>query len=98
MSILTLDTLERVIWTALQAAAGAFIDLAATGTITWRAVGYAALIALCKAVLARHIGDPDSAATLPSPPDHAGPSAVLPGDPAGVDYGEPINDSDGNLP
>jgi hypothetical protein len=73
MRIFTLDTLERVTWTAIQFAAAAWIDVAATGEVTWRAVAYAAGLALCKAIVARHIGDPDSAATLPSPPDHAGP-------------------------
>jgi hypothetical protein len=73
MSIFTLDTLERALWTLIQSAAGAFIDLAATGEVTWRAFLFAALLAVAKAVvLGRHIGDPDSAATLPSPPDHAG--------------------------
>lgn len=71
MHIFTLDAIERIIWTAIQAAAGAFIDIAASGELTWRAVGYATLIALAKVIVAKGVGDPDSAATLPSPPDHA---------------------------
>jgi hypothetical protein len=65
------DLIERVLWTFAQAAAGAGIDLLASGEITWRAVAYAGLAAVLKALVAVNIGDKDSAATLPSPPDHA---------------------------
>lgn len=68
-----IDMAERVLWTLIQAAAGAGIDMLSTGDITWRAVGYAALAALLKAITAQKIGDRNSAATLPSPPDYARP-------------------------
>lgn len=72
MSIFTLDVLERVLWTATQAAAGAALDVLVSGDVTWRAVGYAIAIAVLKTiVVAPLVGDRNSAATLPSPPDHA---------------------------
>lgn len=71
MTIFRLDLLERALWTALQAVAGALLDLMMSGDITLRAAGYAAGIAVLKALVATRIGDPHSAATLPSPPDHA---------------------------
>lgn len=71
MSIFTLDLLERVLWTAAQAIAGVLLDLLVSDQITLRAAGYAAGIAVLKALLATKVGDPNSAATLPSPPDHA---------------------------
>lgn len=73
MTIFRLDLIERVLWTALQAVAGALLDLMVSGDITLRAAGYAVIIAVLKALLATRIGDPNSAATLPSPPDHAIP-------------------------
>lgn len=71
MSIFTLDLVERVAWTALQAVAGALLDVMVSGEISLRAAGYAAGIAVLKALVATKVGDPNSAATLPSPPDHA---------------------------
>lgn len=71
MTIFRLDLLERVAWTAIQAVAGALLDIMMSGVITLRAAGYAAAIAVLKALVATRVGDPNSAATLPSPPDHA---------------------------
>lgn len=68
-----LDLLERVVWTLIEGALGFWIDHAATGEVTWRAVVYAGAIAVAKAILAKRIGSSQSAATLPSPPDYAGP-------------------------
>lgn len=68
-----LDLLERVVWTLIEGALGFWIDHAMTGEVTWRGVLYAGGLAAAKAIVARRIGDRNSAATLPSPPDHAGP-------------------------
>lgn len=73
MKIFSLDLLERTIWTFLQAAAAVWI---VAGEFTGEALKVAAVagvVAVVKAViLGRNVGDPDSAATLPSPPDYAG--------------------------
>lgn len=71
-----LDLLERVVWTFIQAAAGAALDLLVTGEITFRAVAIAGVIALLKGLVATKIGSPNSAATLPSPPDVAPPNRI----------------------
>lgn len=67
----TWDAIERIVWTLIEVSAGAVLDVLTTGDVTWRAIGYAVLIAVLKVIVARNVGDKDSAATLPSPPDHA---------------------------
>lgn len=58
------DIIERVLWTAIQAAAAVFsANLAGLDPI-W-AVPLAAVFASIKSLAARAIGDPNSAATLP---------------------------------
>jgi len=66
------DTIERVAWTFTQGALGtvAIESLAAGNPSAWTAAlvgGIAAVLSLLKAVAARHIGYPDTAATLRSP-------------------------------
>ena len=50
------DSLERVAWTGIQAAAGAAIDVGTSGEMSWRALGYAVGIAVLKVVAAPWIG------------------------------------------
>jgi hypothetical protein len=59
-----LDALERVVWTALQVLAAEVIVLR---EVSWEVVGTAALIALCKAVIAVNLPwtAEDSASSLP---------------------------------
>lgn len=59
------DTTERVVWTAIQAGVGVVAASAADWPKEWAFV-IAAGIALVKGLVARHIGDPDSASTVPS--------------------------------
>jgi hypothetical protein len=55
-----LDLLDRVGWTAVQAAAGAVIAWLLTDEVGWRAalafVGTATLIAVCKVVVGQNAG------------------------------------------
>jgi len=66
------DTAERVAWTFTQGALSAVAveSLAVGDPSAWTAAlvgGIAAVLSLLKAVAARHIGYPDTAATLRSP-------------------------------
>lgn len=58
------DVAERTGWTAAQAATGYLITVV-TPLDTWWAAPIAGLLALAKGTAARHMGDPESAATLP---------------------------------
>ena len=62
-----LDFFERVIWTALQAAAAAVITVLASD-VTWEQglafVGIAALLAACKVIVGQHTGRDESGAIL----------------------------------
>ncbi len=51
------DLVERVGWTAIQASAGAVLDLLVSGEVTARAIGYAVAIATLKVVIAQKVGD-----------------------------------------
>lgn len=53
--------MERVAWTAAQAAAGVLIDHLTSGEVSWRAIGYAAAIAALKVVVALRVGERGSA-------------------------------------
>lgn len=74
--IYRLDAIERVVWTALQVILG-LISVEALEVLVGAelGVGYvplaASVFAGLKVLAARKVGDPDSAATLPSPPDYA---------------------------
>jgi len=61
-----LDAAERVAWTAAEAGAGAAIDVLQSGTVTWRAVLYAVLLAVLKVLAAKKIGQPDAAIKPPA--------------------------------
>jgi hydrogenase/urease accessory protein HupE len=61
---LLLDIAERTGWTAAQAGLGVIITYAA-GLPPAYAVPVAGALALLKGYIASHIGEPDSAATLP---------------------------------
>ncbi|HVL53949.1 MAG TPA: hypothetical protein VM344_06775 [Vitreimonas sp.] len=60
-----LDFVERVGWTAIQAAAGALLDVLTTGELTWRAVGYAVAIAALKVIVAQRFGDTPTGDAIP---------------------------------
>ena len=61
-----LDLLERTVWTAIQAFAGALIAMEITTNVEWDTVlytaGIAALIAVAKSLVAFQVGDPNTAA------------------------------------
>lgn len=58
------DWLERVLWTAAQAVLGVVAVEVADLNLAWAPVVAVAVAAL-KGVVARKVGDPESAATLP---------------------------------
>lgn len=60
------DALERVVWTALQAGAAIIIAADAFDVEVLKAAAIAAGLAAAKAFLARAVGNPESAATLPA--------------------------------
>lgn len=73
-----LDLLERVAWTFVQGFLAFWI---VTGDVDWTTLSaaiIAGVISAAKAVLATQIGDKNSAATLPSPPDYAVPEHEVP--------------------
>lgn len=60
------DALERIAWTAAQTAvATAIVVIPDAGLPTWTIPVIAAALAGLKARIARHIGNADSASTLP---------------------------------
>lgn len=59
------DAVERVVWTAVEAAAGALLDVMLSGQVTWRAAAYAVGIAVLKVLAAKGFGDSQSAAAIP---------------------------------
>lgn len=85
--IFYLDLLERAAWTFAEGfatvwltlpfladiAGGGDVDLSAGRTVLAAAVagGLMSVLALVKGAAASRVGDRNSAATLPSPPDHA---------------------------
>ena len=64
-----LDFLERVSWTAIQAAAGAVIVVLTTPDMTWqngaKVVGIAAVVAAMKVLAAQQVGDRGSGDAIP---------------------------------
>ena len=59
------DLVERVGWTALQAAAGVVLDKLVSGEVSWRAILYAACIAVLKVVVAQQVGTRGSGDAFP---------------------------------
>ena len=62
------DFIERVVWTAIQAAAGAVITVLAMD-LDWKAalsfIGIATLVAACKVIVAQQFGDRSSGDAIP---------------------------------
>jgi hypothetical protein len=57
------DFIDRVGWTAIQAALGVLLDQMTTGEISWRAIAWAAAFAAVKVAAAQNFGrHPDGAA------------------------------------
>lgn len=59
------DLIERVGWTAIQASAGAVLDLLISGEVTARAIGYAVAVATLKVVVAQKTSDNGLGDALP---------------------------------
>lgn len=59
------DFIERVGWTAFQAACGAVVDLITSGEITWRSALYAAGFAALKVIVAQQFGTRGSGDAIP---------------------------------
>lgn len=67
MSTFIKDWLERIFWTALQAAIGVISVEGLDLPEVWIVV-IAAALAMLKGLIAKQIGNPDSASTVPSIP------------------------------
>lgn len=63
------DLVERVVWTFIQGFAAAWVVMGDLSTESLYVGLVAGLVSLAKGVLGTRVGDPNSAATLPSPPD-----------------------------
>lgn len=59
------DFMERVGWTALEAAGGAGFDVLMSGHVTWRAAAYAVAIAAGKVIFAQRVGKTNDGAAIP---------------------------------
>lgn len=65
-SIDTVDAAERVVWTFAQAAGALLVVQLETGeVIAWKAILAAGALAAGKVLVARRVGDPETAALLP---------------------------------
>lgn len=73
--IFYLDLLERALWTFAQGFAAFWIVTGQVDDQTVTGALIAGGISVGKSILASSVGDPNSAATLPSPPDAAPPEA-----------------------
>lgn len=69
--IFYIDLAERLFWTFAQGFAAFWIVTGDIDADTLKAGLVAGALSVAKALLATQIGDPASAATLPSPPDKA---------------------------
>ena len=65
MSTYWRDLTERVFWTAVQAGLG-LVTVEALGVPVAYAAVVATVLAVVKGLVARKLGDPDSASTLPT--------------------------------
>jgi hypothetical protein len=79
---LQLAVLERVGWTAAQAALGLVVVNNLNLSIAYVPVA-SAILAVVKAYVGKHVGSPDTAATLPASLDPGAPNPLLPA-PAGL--------------
>jgi hypothetical protein len=60
------DFLERVGWTAVQAAAGALLsDIISGHIIIWQTIAFAAAVAALKVVIAQNVGANNDGAAIP---------------------------------
>lgn len=66
-----LDLLERAAWTFIQGFAAAWLILGDFSRESLLVGLSAGVFSVAKSIAAKGLGDGDSAATLPSPPDHA---------------------------
>lgn len=66
MSKFSTDAIERTAWTAAQAGLAA-VTVEQLGLPLWAAAPVGAALAALKALVARKVGDPDSASTLREP-------------------------------
>ncbi len=63
-----LDLLDRVGWTAVQAAGGVLLDWAISdGNITWRAALYATIIATGKVLVGQRTGSDNTGSLIGTP-------------------------------
>ena len=66
-----LDLLDRVGWTAIQAAAAAFITYLATDDIGWEEglifIAVATAVAVCKVIIGQNTGTDDTGALIGQP-------------------------------
>lgn len=69
-----LDLLERVLWTFVQGFLAFWIVTGEVDSETLAAALIAGAISAAKSLLATQVGDKNSAATLPSPPDYTAPA------------------------
>ena len=78
-----LDLLDRVGWTAIQAAAAAVIAYLATDDIGWEEglvfVGVATAVAVCKVVIGQNTGTDDTGALIGTSPIQPSPTDRNPG-------------------
>lgn len=71
--IFYLDLLERLVWTFIQGFVAFWVMTGEVDRDTLIAGVIAGAISVAKSLLATQIGDKNSAATLPSPPDYTAP-------------------------
>jgi hypothetical protein len=90
LGFLSLAALERLGWTAAQAALGLVVIDNIHAPIAWTPV-LATILAALKTVAAKHIGSPDTAATLPELWDPFAPNPLLPApDGSGILVPQPV--------
>lgn len=65
MSTYVKDLLERLLWTIAQVTVGVLV-VESAGWDAWWAVPVAGVLMVAKGFIAKKIGDPNSAATLPA--------------------------------
>lgn len=71
-----LDLFERVAWTFVQGFCAFWIITGDVDATTFAGAAVAGGISVAKALIATRIGEKNSAATLPKPPDYARPDST----------------------